>query len=193
MKKPAITLLLTLLSSSIYGNICEEVLKPFTKKYFIETGTFGGLGIDAALACGFEEVRTIDIDKSNTIYTRENHSQYNNITYYIGDSGKLLGEMIQDIDEPVTFWLDAHNYPGEEGKQNCPLMEELEFIKNHPVKTHTILIDDMSCAGTIHFDYITKDMIKEKIKEINPDYTIYFVAGGGLAEVPDNILVAEIQ
>lgn len=170
-----------------------EVLKPFTKKYFVETGTFGGLGVDAALACGFEQIRTIDILYTHTLYTTENHQNYDNITYYTGDSSVLLGEMIADIDEPITFWLDAHHFPVIEGAQNCPLMEELEHIKNHPVKTHTILIDDMACAAKAEFDFITIEMLKEKIKEINPDYTIYFVAGGDNAEAPGNILVAEVK
>ncbi len=48
----------------------------------------------------------------------------------------------------------------------------------------------MHCCGTILFDYITKEDIIQKIKEINPDYSIIYVDGGWFGEYPHNIMVA---
>jgi len=69
-------------------------------------------------------------------------------------------------------------------------MEELEQIRKHPIKNHTIIIDDMHCCGTILFDYLTKEDIAHKILEINPNYVITFVDGGDEGEYKNNIMVA---
>jgi hypothetical protein len=76
---------------------------------------------------------------------------------------------------------------GKEGIS--PLMRELEAIKEHPIKTHTILIDDIRCANGQSLGNITLDMIIQKIWEINPDYRLVFENG----YVPKDILVAKIE
>lgn len=50
----------------------------------------------------------------------------------------------------------------------------------------------MHCADTILFDGLTKDDLIRKIKEINPDYVISYVAGGEVDEYPNNVMVARI-
>ena len=105
----------------------------------------------------------------------------------------MLWEMIADIQEPITFWLDAHRFPPVEGEKNNPILEELEAIAAHPIKTHTLLIDDINGAGHLDFDYVTLDQITAKILEINPDYSIKFADGGWFDEVKNNILVATVN
>lgn len=101
--------------------------------------------------------------------------------------------MIKDINQPITFWLDAHIFPPRtDGGKNCPLIEELDQIKRHPIKTHTILIDDMHCAGTAAFDFLTKEDLIQKIHEINPEYKIRYIPGGNDGEYPENVMVAII-
>lgn len=110
-----------------------------------------------------------------------------------GDSSKDLWALIKDIDAPMTFWLDAHIFPPRpDGGKNCPLIEELEQIKRHPIKTHTILIDDMHCCGSQAFDYLTQDDFIAKLLEINPNYHISFVPRGDAGEYPVNVLVAQV-
>jgi len=115
-----------------------------------------------------------------------------NVTIWEGDSGSLLYEMIKDINEPVTFWLDAHNGVYDPDAENTPILRELEQIKKHHIKNHTILIDDMHCCERDLFDFLTKDQIAAKVKEINPDYEITFVDGGNDSEYPNNIMVARV-
>jgi hypothetical protein len=99
--------------------------------------------------------------------------------------------LIEDIHEPVTFWLDAHICPARtDGGKNCPLIEELEQIKQHPVKNHIILIDDMHCCNTELFDFMNQNDFIAKILEINPDYEIRYVDGGNDGEYKNNVMVA---
>lgn len=74
-------------------------------------------------------------------------------------------------------------------KTYSPVLQELEQIKKHPIKNHTILIDDVRLFGTIEFDYVTLDQIIDKVLEINPNYNISFVPG----YVQNDILVAQIK
>ena len=61
-------------------------------------------------------------------------------------------------------------------------LSELDVIKRHPLRSHTIIIGDMNLAGTEAFGGITKAQIEQKLLEINPDYIINYG--------DENILVA---
>lgn len=53
--------------------------------------------------------------------------------------------MLDNINERITFWLDGYYSCCDTalGKYWSPLIQELEHIKNHSIKNHIILIDDM--------------------------------------------------
>ncbi len=186
--------LLFLFCFNIDANIGTAGFKDYPNYYFVETGTFDGYGIEQALKAGcFKEIHSIEIFPQFYNQARNKFKKFRNIFINEGNSKDKLWDIIKNMDKPITFWLDAHAYPGKEGEQNCPLIDELEQIKMHSIKTHTILIDDMSCCGTIHFDYITKDDLIEKIKEINPNYKIKYIVGGNDDEAKDNIMLAYIE
>jgi hypothetical protein len=87
--------------------------------------------------------------------------------------------------------LDAHVCPARiDGGKNCPLIEELEQIKQHPVKNHIILIDDIHCCDTVLFDFMSREKLIDKIHEINPNYEIRYVDGGDAGEYKNNVMVA---
>jgi hypothetical protein len=99
--------------------------------------------------------------------------------------------LLKRIDGPATFWLDGHYScvaMAGKGETNTPLLAELESIRQHPVKTHTILIDDIRLLATEHLDYLTLDQITKKILEINPNYQITFEDG----VISNDVLVAFI-
>lgn len=169
-----------------------EGFHAFKKRVFVETGTLGGDGIQKALDAGFEEIYSIDIDPGHIQFVRERFNQQKNIHLEVKDSSYQLWDVIQDIQEPVVFWLDAHNGWPKPNVKNTPLMEELDQIKRHPIKTHTLLIDDLHCCNTLFFDFLGLEEIISKVLEINPAYEIRFVPGGDEGEYPNNILVASI-
>lgn len=181
-----------LISIPLLANMSPEGFERFPNKYFVETGTLDGQGIRFALRAGFPFIHSIEIDHLYVVNARQTFDNCKNVHIWEGDSGKILWNVIKDINEPITFWLDGHNgFPDPNSTQkNTPLMEELEQIKWHPIKSHTIIIDDMHCCNTLLFDYLSKEDIIKKIFEINPSYKISYVPGGNAAECPNNIMVA---
>lgn len=203
MKKIIYFLFFIGISFSLFADIGTKGFHEFSNnRYFVETGTFGGGAVFKAVDAGFPFILSIDIDERNIRYVTYNIHKMKDqfrakgnlrIDLFVGDSSVGLWYMIKDIQEPITFWLDAHQFPPVRNEKNCPLFEELEQIKRHPIKEHTILIDDMSCCGTLTFDYLTKEDLEKKILEINSQYEIRYIAGGENDSVPNNILVAQIK
>lgn len=180
-------------SSSIFANMGPQGFGQFPNYYFVETGTLGGGGILLALkTASFSRIYSMDIEPSHVNYCKARFKKIPHIKIVTGNSEYDLGKLIAPLNKPITFFLDAHNGSPVEGAKNTPLLEELEQIKQHPIKTHTILIDDMHCCGTLFFDYLTKEDLIAKILEINPNYTIDYVAGGDEGEYPNNVMVARI-
>ena len=101
-----------------------------------------------------------------------------------GDSSEKLEEIINTINEPICFWLDAHAGASKyaSGEDDVPLLKELEVIKNHHIKKHIIAIDDAHMFGksqndefgNIICDYsdITYDAVYDYIKTIDERYDI---------------------
>lgn len=186
-------------ASSVYAPLPKGVLQQFKNYYFVETGTCSGDGVQRALEAKFEEIHSIDIDKNCAKKAYSMFSSNKNVHLWQGDSGVALWDIIKDINEPITFWLDAHNStstPLPRGR-NTPLLRELEQIRRHPIKNHTILIDDMRCCGTFSLDFISREEICKKLFEINPSFEIFYIDGDECGEpkmIPHkDILVARVR
>jgi len=166
----------------------NKMLKKYTNKYFVETGTWGGYAVSVAHWCGFERIYTIEIDEEQYVYAKsllEKHGYLkpeHGVSMFLGNSIDILPDIIPLLDAPATFWLDAHDTGVDE---NCPLYEELESIKQSPIKNHTIIIDDVRLFGT-NFPNIDKKIVQQKLLEINPDYKITYEDG----HIPNDIMVA---
>ena len=145
------------------------------KRIFIETGTAGGHGVFMAFNAGFEEIHSIELLREELELAKQRIGNRPDVHLYLGDSATTLYSILPTIKEPVLFWLDAHF--GDRVSDNCPILKELAAIASHPIKTHTILIDDVRCFGKSVYDYITIDEVVKAVKEINPAYEISFQDG----------------
>lgn len=161
---------------------------------FVETGTHIGETVDHALQLGVKDIRTIE--GSSFYYDRciKKYQRDDRVKLHFGSSRFFLYDMCKDIDNHIVFWLDAH-YSGNACLQEtgmdrpyCPLYEELEQIKKLDRNTHTIMIDDVR---DIHNGYmgVSMDEILKRIKDINPDYNIYYVDG----HTTNDILIAKMK
>jgi|TARA_R110000796_G_scaffold140149_4_gene256292 hypothetical protein len=129
-------------------------------KIFFETGTHKGESVQTALDLGFEKVVTVEL-----IHNFFNECAFKfidkpNVNLFYGHSNDKMDEMLNLVDSPALFWLDGH----VDGVNADCLWDELEHIKNHTIKTHTIIVDDIP----LYFG--DGEKVKEKILEINPDY-----------------------
>ena len=81
-------------------------------------------------------------------YNVKQFSNHNNVKMYLGDSKKILPELLSNINEPVTLYLDAHYSGGTTafGDEEVPLLFELEILKNRNYDD-IIIIDDCRLLG----------------------------------------------
>jgi hypothetical protein len=170
------------MSRSLTGPVLQKYAY---NNYFLETGTHTGGGVQVAQYVGFQHIISIDIDevfyKASKKLFAESESD---IRLYLGDSAIILPEIINKIKEPITFWLDGHvSTRMVVGVIEVPLLIELDIIAEHPIKTHTILIDDRRMMGKIEktdkpwshvWENVTEEKVIKKLLEINPNYKIIY-------------------
>jgi len=160
-------------------------------KIFVETGSYAGDGIQKALDSGYSTVYSIELSKLHHNMCKERFKDNLNVVLIEGDSCEVLESVISNIEEPITFWLDGHYSCGNtaKGKYWSPLMQELEVIDNHKIKTHTIIIDDMRCWNKDNpvFEF-GREQIEQKLLQINKDYKFEYFFG----VEPNDILAAYV-
>ena len=127
---------------------------------FIETGTHN---------CKNAESKTDTYDKVYTIDITKDRSDNCNdlVDAYTGTSPEVLKDLLQDINKPVDFYLDAHadiipgtpqdkydlGAKGSSIRENSqisdlmPLMDELGVIREHNKRVggNYVCIDDLRC------------------------------------------------
>jgi len=141
--------------------------------FAVETGTHDAR-TSIFLAEHFNVVFTIELYPDKNPYDGNSYKElyseiskkHENLTFLFGDSQEVLGTVLSELpDERFFILLDAHSM------LNGPLKYELDIIKTHSNRNdHVILIDD--CRDLGQGDYPTLSEFTEKIKSINPDYTI---------------------
>ncbi len=160
----------------------KEVIAKYISPVFFETGSFLGDGIQKALKVGFPEIISIEVAKDKYKKCLERFKSNNNVKLYLGDVELMLWDLIKDINKQMTFWLDAH-FSGRgtgKGLRNDPIIQELEIIKEHPIKNHIIMVDDLRNLNV--------NKVKEKLLEINPEYE--FILENG--HIKNDVLVAKV-
>ncbi|MEK7568570.1 MAG: hypothetical protein AAB497_00455 [Patescibacteria group bacterium] len=147
--------------------IKQKIVRRFGKKNklktFIETGTAGGLMINAVKNI-FSKIVSIELDNFLFENAKNNFANYKNVTLIHGDSGEKLIEILPTISEPALFWLDAH-YSGEgtaKGEVETPVIKELLTIFSRKNAKDIILIDDARCFDGTH-DYPTVKQIQDLV------------------------------
>lgn len=125
-----------------------EVLKKYISPVFVETGSYDGRTIQQALDVGFERVISVEIDHDMIQICRERFQLDPRVEIWEGDSIDKLWDMIKDLNEPITYWLDAHLQEGVSGRVKVPLIEELNIISQHPlIQDSIIMVDDRRLFG----------------------------------------------
>lgn len=127
-------------------SITAEQLKQFPNPVFFETGMgLKGKGIANALESGkFTTIHSTELHRRRGIVVNRRKYRNNpNVIIHHGDSAVLINELIPTIDQPITFWLDAHTPRLAANEETCPIFKELEAIRKLCKHPPTILIDDM--------------------------------------------------
>ena len=156
------------------GFINSNLLKQHLRSILVETGSGDGGGIILAKEAGFKVVHSIELSNEYYEITRKRTAHLKGVHLWQGDSALCLKNIIRGIDEPITFWLDAHfSSPGTATGIHYDYVDqavaELEQIAQHPIKTHHILIDDIGHS----------EKLNAAILAVNPEYAISIVEGKG--------------
>jgi hypothetical protein len=162
--------------------LTTQIASNYPNQVFVETGAYEGVGISAAIDAGYKRIISIEIAEIYLNLCKEKFKDKPCVELVLGDSADILGDVISTINEPITFWLDGHYSGGNKpkGKYLSPLLQELEYIKAHKIKEHTILIDDVWCwkeKDNIYHNGFDIDTLVNNIKEINSKYKIEFIDG----------------
>lgn len=161
--------------------IDERTLAHHKNGVFVETGAGVCGGSKAALKLGFPRIFVIEFDREiyERAVTRFRHNA--EVEVIFGDSGVVLPEIIKGIDEPITFWLDAHGKSCDTtGNLSLkPLLRELAAIAAHPLRLeHTVLIDDYDIIlSEKNCPHLSDAIVREALAAINPDFRLSRVDG----------------
>jgi hypothetical protein len=184
----------------------RNIFIKYPNPVFVETGTFKGNSVKLALEAGFKKVYSIELSDKYFNYSFNRFKDDKNVFIFQGDSSMILWDVIEQIREPITFWLDGHYSKDDTaiGRFCVPLIQELEQIRKHYINTHTIMIDDMRCwvkpkknkqvcpncklypCGKYYGFY--KGDIITKLLSINPIYQFSYEDG----YIENDILIAKI-
>jgi len=143
------------------------------KGLFIETGSHNGDGINIALAAGYK--RVISIENQDKFYQRclKKFGDNSCVTLMFGNSQDILPEILDELNEQATFWLDAHIV----GTEQPVILKELDELAARAFNTHTLLIDDMRLIrnGETWGKLLTLKDLELAVRRINPLYSITYI------------------
>jgi hypothetical protein len=124
--------------------IVKAYQQRFGSRVLVETGTFAGEMVNAMLG-RFDRIYSIELDDTWHARAVARFANRPDVALLHGDSGTRLPDVLRVLVEPALFWLDAH-YSGPitgRGLLDSPIVQELDAIAAHPVRSHVVLIDDM--------------------------------------------------
>lgn len=135
-------------------------------KTFVETGTRYGWTL-SNIAHLFDSCHSIEINEywhnttKNGLHGPQfpNLSERDNITFHLGDSAIVLPELLDQLQEPLLIFLDAHYMSAGptpvRGVVDVPLYEELDAIVNHPFPD-IVVVDDIHVCGASSEDNLSR-------------------------------------
>jgi hypothetical protein len=185
----------------------SSVQKKHLNDVFVESGaTATGSAISSAWQAGYKKIYMID---ANSVLVK--HAEYLFTTYFdmaptwrpvafadwkpelhfvLGNSVSDLGNIIKNVHVPITFFLHSYRASPDEVDATNNILMELEQIRQHHVKTHVILIDNIDLAGTPLFGNVTLNEVLVWLQSINPNYVFTFSDGGHLGKRSNALLTA---
>lgn len=148
---------------------------------FIETGTREGNTLAWAVELGAHPAYSVEVVPERFRKAKARFAKLPGVEVVEGDSVGFLKKVLKKISVSAVFWLDAHT------KTECPILEELDVIASHQVKTHTIMIDDLRCFSDRRWKVSLTEVVAAVLR-VNPNYRLTTEDG----YVPGDILVAKV-
>lgn len=159
----------------------------------VETGTYKGDGVFAAISAGYKYIVTFEIDENTSNKAADRLAEMNtqrpdvSVTFCIGSSkSKKFKFFVNGLDKPVVFWLDAHLMENRDFTlDRYPLQEEIRVITETKVP-HVIMMDDVRLFPRYG---LTIEKVKNMIRNEWGSETVFYIASSKEG-YPDDVLVA---
>lgn len=137
----------------------------------VETGTYQGAMIHATHS-RFKEIYSIELSSELHQRAKIMFAHLPHVHLIQGDSAVELGNLVQYLDRPCLFWLDAHYSGGitARGIEDTPIMAEMNYITKHSIKKHVVLIDDARCFNGSSYPHL--DQLKQYVTNQRPDLSL---------------------
>jgi hypothetical protein len=160
------------LPHAIKRRVLRRYARDFGLRVLVETGTYLG-DMMVAMAGHFDELHTIELSEMLHRRARLRLAGHGNVRLHQGDSGAQIARVLEIIDRPALFWLDAHYSGGGTARAelDTPINEELRLVLAHPVRGHVVLIDDARIFTNAN-GYPTVQAIKEYVRQTRPDLAV---------------------
>lgn len=128
-----------------YG-IIKSCIKNKGFDVVVETGTYLGDFI-AHMLRSVQTIYSIEISASLYEKARMRFHASSKVHLILGDTREMLPRILEQVDKPCLFWVDAHRSGGiTAGSQvESPVMEEVRVILTHALRhrlDHLVIIDD---------------------------------------------------
>lgn len=145
-----------------------EFSKQFNLNTFCETGTYHGATAEI-ISKYFDKVITIENNIDFFNIAQQKLKNIDNCTLYFGNSPDIMREHIEENNDRVFFFLDAHWY------NYLPLLDELKVIKEKNIKPiiaiHDFYVPDENGNAKFGFDSykgqpLNINYIKSSVKDI---------------------------
>jgi hypothetical protein len=151
----------------------REYARRYALTALVETGTYHGDMVEA-VAPLFRRVYTIELGAELAEAARKRFAAQEHVQVLHGDSGRLLPTVLERLERPALFWLDAHYSGGmtARGEVDTPIVSEIQAILRHPCPRHVVLIDD--ARDFVGGDgYPSVPEIEALIRAERPDWYFY--------------------
>lgn len=138
---------------------------------FVETGTYVGDFL-AMMKRDFDELYSVELSEDLHRRAQLRFAGIGKIHLLQGDSGRVIPKVIEQLQGPAVFWLDAHWSGGmtARGTDDTPIVPELRHVLADP-RPHVVLVDDARYfTGTN--GYPTMDGLRELVHGLRPEYTV---------------------
>jgi len=160
--------MLTPASPEIKSKDIIEEAKSRGIKNFVETGTYEGDTVSRVVDC-FENIYSIELGKELAEKCKERFKDYEKVEIFQGDSATELPKIVESLDGPAVFWLDAHvSTDTAKGEEATPVKEELKCILKSEFK-HVIMIDDARDFVRGNQNYPGFEQVCEAMKKLEED------------------------
>jgi hypothetical protein len=158
-------------------NETADLIAQHISPVFVATVLDQGDILKVAYDSGYAHVVGVTTAKDDADGCRERFKGIERIRIFHGED-IVLHEVIKDINVAVTFCLDSRSEPAP------ALIQELSILKHHRIKSHCIIVQNLSLLGLKESGFISFDQVRNAVRLVNDGYKFVKIGDNLLCTYP---------